>query len=52
MLSVQDDGTARLRGMLPGTYRLCSFPDRFLFTPATAAVGPEGGTIELRWTRR
>lgn len=52
LLDVQEDGTAVLRGLAPGTYSLRAYPDDFVFTPPTVRVGDQGGTVRLQWRPR
>jgi hypothetical protein len=45
-------GRATVTGLVPGRYRLVSFPDDLVFEPTAFAVGDNGADVELRWRRR
>ncbi len=52
LLSLDSDGGALLKGLVPGNYRLVAFPDEFVFSPPTVTIGEGGGTARLQWRRR
>ncbi|MEO6709913.1 MAG: hypothetical protein ABIP42_10065 [Planctomycetota bacterium] len=57
LLDVDASGLCVLGGLEPGRYTLKSFPDDFIFEPATfdlgdAAVSIERLTVEIRWLSR
>ena len=45
-------GFAFLQALKPGRYTLKSFPDDFVFTPASFEIVEDQDTVEIRWQRR
>ena len=52
MLEVDHTGFALLEGLKPGRYTLKSYPDDFVFEPATFELRDQQSTVGIRWSMR